>query len=239
MQLLKKNLSNDIDTPSREQFDPFLRSINYNLSDFVCVFEKSEFEPFVSKLEKDYTDGKFNKSYIDDLDLLLEHMYARVYWEKELVDQDISTLIRELDEADMKRNFRYRLGDLWGDNLDDNEWFGLLNDLNNAAAKGTLLQSDVDVIIMYLDEAYIHRNTWRLKKIHLRALIRDLNDAYKKTSHDKNSFFIKNEYIVRYLRPLRKGRRSHRTKFFKRISRFFVKVIHFHQVYSLFLRQPV
>jgi vacuolar-type H+-ATPase subunit C/Vma6 len=79
LQLLKKNLSSNIDTPSREQFDKFLRSVNYNLSDFVCVFEKSEFEPFVSKLEKDYIDGKFNKSYIDDLDLLLEHMYAKVY----------------------------------------------------------------------------------------------------------------------------------------------------------------
>jgi hypothetical protein len=83
------------------------------------VFEKSEFDPFVSKLEKDYTEGKFTKSYIDSLDLLLEHMYAKVYWEKELVGQNISILIRELDEADMKRNFRYRLGDLWGDDLDD------------------------------------------------------------------------------------------------------------------------
>lgn len=228
---------------SRGNFDEIMNLITENL--LHNVVDEEDMLLIKEEFEDMYSSDNFSKSNIMKFAYTLDDIYIFSYWKKELMDQDLDELIKQLEEIEMKRQFFHVINNLWLGFIDDDEqsykeWFDLRDSLREAAEKGALLEEDVEMIILYLDEAYV-KAPFRLKRKDLNLLVRDLYDAYKATSnvpYGKNAFY---KHIKRstHLRPLVRGRhkRIFRRKLYRRRSRYMSITVYFHQIYSLFINE--
>lgn len=197
-----------------------------------CI-SRVEFEWIIAIIKEHIVENQYNKENLTIAIKVIEMKFVEMYWRKYLVNENVDILFMKLEEHWMKQRLdklikvlkddEPDLGQLVHDPKVFRRYSKIIRDLYIYVDRGRLIKSDVDVLVMYLEEVFVDRRKLRSDlsnrmyhnfKFYPSLLVRILNESYTNVTNekfDKNPFFFRSDQNFarnkNLLEPLKNGRR--------------------------------